>query len=91
MKSSRRKFTRTLALGAAAVPFVPEAVSQQEATADSESIDLSLKVINVKMNDDRTKQIRDALQNTARQVAAVRAYRLRRDTPPALGLGVFDT
>lgn len=90
MKSSRRNFARTLALGAAVAPLVPEAVSQQDSQAPADAIDLSMKVINIQMNDDRAKQIRDALQNTARQVTAVRAYHLRRDTPPALVLGVFD-
>lgn len=90
MTSSRRTFAQALALGAVSAPLAPQALSQEEAAANSDALDLSMKVIDVKMTDDRAKQIRGALQNTARQIAAVRAYNLERDTPPALVLGVFD-
>lgn len=88
MNPSRRKFTRMLALGAAA-PLIAQAPAQQE-PVPTDAVDLSIKVIDVPMNEDRTKQVRDSLENTIRQVKRIRAYKLKRDTEPALSLGVFD-
>lgn len=90
MKSSRRNFARALALGMAAVPAAPRALAQEDHAVPNEAIELGVKVINVKTTEKRDKEIREALQNTAKQVAGIRAYRLKRDTPPCLGLGVFD-
>ena len=90
MKSSRRNFNRALlALGAAA-PLAPQAIAQDKET-NSDFIDTQMKVMDVHVSDIRVKEIREFLQkNTTREIKALRAWPVKRDTPPALGLGVFD-
>lgn len=88
MNPSRRKFTRMLALGAAA-PLIPQAAGQQE-PVPADAVDLSMKLIDVPMNEDRAKQVRESVENTIRQVKKIRAYKLQPDTEPAMSLGVFD-
>jgi hypothetical protein len=91
MKSSRRNFTRAAALGALAAPFALQALSQQNNQDASDEIELRMKIIDVKISDARAKQIRDFLrQNTMREISVLRAWPVKRDMPPALGLGVFD-
>jgi hypothetical protein len=91
MKSSRRNFTRTVALGALAAPFALEGLSWQDNQAVSDEIELRMKIIDAKVSDERAKQIRDFLrQNTMREISVLRAWPVKRDVPPALGLGVFD-
>ena len=90
MNSSRRNFNRALlALGAAA-PLAPQVKSQDNQEA-SDFIDVQMKVMDVKVSDARVKDIREFLQkNTTREIKTLRAWPVKRDTPPALGLGVFD-
>ena len=90
MKSSRRTFARTLAGATAAIPLVPQVIAQQDNALPVDDFDLDLKVIDVKMSDDREKQIKASLQNIAREIHTVRAFSVKRETEPATGLGVFD-
>jgi hypothetical protein len=90
MKLSRRKFGRVLASGAIGAPFIVKGLAQTVDQVPSDAIDLGMKVINIKMSEARAEGVREALKNTAKQVAAIRAYPLKRDAQPALVLGVFD-
>lgn len=89
MNPSRRKFTRMLALGATA-PLIPQAAVQQE-PVPADAVDVSMKTIDVPMNEERTKQVRESVENTIRQIKTIRAYKLKPDTEPAMSLGVFDS
>jgi hypothetical protein len=90
MKTSRRNFARALAAGATLASVASVSLGQQSDRLSEATLDVNMKVIDVKTSDVREKQIREALQNTANQVAAIRAYRLKRETPPAVSLGFFD-
>lgn len=91
MNSSRRNFTRAVALGALAAPFAVEELSGQNNQTASDEIELRMKIIDAKVSDERANQIRDFLrQNTLREISVLRGWPVKRDVPPALGLGVFD-
>jgi hypothetical protein len=90
MQLSRRKFTRALALSSVAVPLARDVFAQANDGVSPEAIELGMRIINVKTSEKRAEGIREALKNTAQQVATLRAYPLKRDTQPALVLGVFD-
>ena len=88
MEWSRRDFTRALATGVAAVPFGVEALRGQSV---DDAIELRMKTIAAEVSDARAQQIREFIrQNTMREISVLRAWPVQRDTPPALGLGVFD-
>jgi hypothetical protein len=90
MKVTRRKFGRLLALAAAGTPLVVNTMAQTRDQVSADAVELGMKVIDVKVSAQRAEGIRQALRNTDRQVAAIRAYPVKRDTQPALVLGVFD-
>ena len=91
MKSSRRNFARAVALGALTAPFATEILSGQNNQAASDEIEFRMKIIDAKVTDQRANQIRDFLrQNTLHEISVLRAWPVKRDVPPALGLGVFD-
>jgi hypothetical protein len=88
---SRRKFTHALALAAVAAPLAPEAISQDK-QASSDFVDVQMKVMDVHVSDARASQIREfLLKTTSREISVLRAWPVRRDLPPALMLGVFDS
>ena len=92
MKTSRRNFGRTLALSAVAAPFAPEALSQQPDQASPDTVELRMKIIDAPLTPERAQQVRAFLrQTTSREISKLRSWPVRRDTPPALGLGVFDS
>jgi hypothetical protein len=90
MKLSRRKFARNLLLSSAAAPLAAGALADSNDQATAAAIDLDMKVIDVTGSPHRLETIREALKNTTAQVAAIRAYPVKRDTQPALVLSVFD-
>lgn len=83
---TRRGFNGLILWSAISAP----ALLAQGSEAAAGKIDRDISLLDIDVSARRRQEIRRALEKTERQVATLRAYKVKRDTPPALILGVFD-
>lgn len=85
-KVSRRNFSRMAIFG---LVFAPE-ILRGEREAPEQEIQQDMGRLSATLSEHRRREIRKAMRSMEAHAAAVRAWKLERDTQPALILGVFD-